>query len=46
MRWLIASLVLLQQAATLPPAYPRPGTAKLFDNDRVVVWDISWLKQQ
>jgi hypothetical protein len=46
MRWLIASLVLLQQAATLPPAYPRPGTAKLFDNDRVVVWDISWLEQQ
>ena len=46
MRWLMAGLFLLQQAAALPPAYPRPGTAKLFENGRVVVWDISWLKQQ
>jgi len=46
MRWLMAGLFLLQQAAALPPAYPRPGTAKLFENGRVVVWDISWLKQR
>ena len=46
MRWTIAVLVFLLQAAPLPPAYPRPGTAKLLENDRVVVWDISWLKQQ
>ena len=44
MRW-IAGLVFLLQAAALPPAYPRPGTTKLLENDRVQVWDISWLKQ-
>jgi hypothetical protein len=45
MRWVLTGLVLVVQAA-LPPAYPRPGTTKLFENARVVVWDISWLKQQ
>ena len=25
-----------------PLAFPRPGSKKLFDNDRVVVWDFSW----
>jgi hypothetical protein len=45
MRWMIAVLALLVQAAPLPPAYPRPGTTKLFENARVQVWDISWLKQ-
>ncbi len=46
MRFLVTGLVLFLQAAPLPPAYPRPGTSKLFENDRVVVWDIVWLKQQ
>ena len=46
MRWMIAALILLAQATPLPPAYPRPGTTKLLDNNRVQVWDISWLKQQ
>jgi hypothetical protein len=36
-------LLLLQQE--LPPPFPRDGTTKLFENDRVVVWDIAWLKQ-
>jgi len=26
----------------LPPAFPRPGSKKLFENARVVVWDYSW----
>jgi hypothetical protein len=34
------------QAAPLPPAYPRPGATKILENDRVVVWNIAWLKQQ
>jgi predicted metal-dependent enzyme (double-stranded beta helix superfamily) len=33
-------------AQSYPPAYPRPGTAKLFENARVVVWNIAWLKGQ
>ena len=37
---------LLAQAPDLPGAYPRPGTTKVLENTRVVVWDISWLKQQ
>jgi hypothetical protein len=46
MRWMITALALLAQATPLPPAYPRPGTSKLLENSRVIVWDISWLKQQ
>jgi hypothetical protein len=46
MRWLVTALALLVQSAPLPPAYPRPGTTKLLENARVIVWDISWLKQQ
>ena len=25
-----------------PPAFPRPGSLKVFDNDRVVIWNYSW----
>jgi hypothetical protein len=46
MRWILLTLMSLLQAAPLPSAYPRPGTTKLFENARVLVWDISWLKQQ
>ena len=37
---------LLAQTPDLPGAYPRPGATKVLENDRIVVWDISWLKQQ
>jgi hypothetical protein len=46
MRWLITALALAAQATPLPPAYPRQGTTKLLENDRVIVWDITWLKQK
>src|SRR5216117_1182697 len=45
MRFIAAALVLFIQAQTLPPPYPRDGTTKLFENDRVVVWDVAWLQQ-
>ncbi|MGA2191472.1 MAG: hypothetical protein ABSH33_23405 [Steroidobacteraceae bacterium] len=25
-----------------PPAFPRPGSLKVFDNERVVIWNFSW----
>src|SRR6478672_10649213 len=34
------------QTAAHPPAYPRPGTTKLLENDKVIVWNVAWLKQQ
>jgi hypothetical protein len=37
-------LTLLFQVQPLPPPYPRDGTTKLFENDRVIVWDVSWLQ--
>jgi hypothetical protein len=46
MRWMLTALILTVQAAPLPPAYPRPGATRIFENDRVQVWDIAWLKQQ
>src|SRR5678810_1086151 len=42
---LIAVLALLFQSQVLPPPFPRDGAMKLFQNDRVVVWDVAWLKQ-
>ena len=33
-------------AANVAPAYPRAGTTKILDNDRVQVWNIAWLKGQ
>jgi hypothetical protein len=46
MRWLIGAVLALAQAAPLPPAYPRAGATRMLENARVLVWDISWLKQQ
>jgi hypothetical protein len=31
-------------AQNYPHAYPREGTKKLFDNDRVTIWEVNWLK--
>jgi hypothetical protein len=39
-------LAALVQSAALPPAYPRAGATKIFENDRVQVWNIAWLKGQ
>ena len=44
MIWLVVQTAVPQ--ANLPPAYPRPGTTKILDNDRVQVWKIAWLKGQ
>ena len=44
MRFLGALLVLLLQSQTFPPPYPRDGVTKLLENDRVIVWDVSWLQ--
>lgn len=46
MRFIAATLLVLLQAPSLPPAYPRPGATKMLENDRVIVWNIAWLKQQ
>jgi hypothetical protein len=31
---------------THPPPFPRPGTSLMLENERVLVWDIAWLKQE
>ena len=38
----VCSLSIAQVDA--PPAYPRDGAKKIFENDSVIVWNISWLK--
>jgi len=45
MRPLILALLFFAQAQAYPPPYPRAGTTKILENDRLVVWDVSWLKQ-
>jgi cytochrome b561 len=35
-----------QVEPTYPPPFPRPGTSLLLENERVLVWNISWLKQE
>jgi hypothetical protein len=39
-------VAVLGHAQSYPPAFPRPGATKLFENDKVVVWNIAWLKAQ
>jgi hypothetical protein len=34
---------LAQPAQTLPQPFDRDGATKVFENDRVIVWDVSWL---
>ena len=31
-------------AQTYPHAFPRTGVTKLFENERVVAWDVTWLR--
>src|SRR3954451_148662 len=42
----VVAVMLVFQAAELPPPFPRPGTTKLLENDAVAVWNVSWLKQK
>ena len=32
----------LQNPTTYPLAFPRPGSKKILENDRVIVWDYTW----
>ena len=43
---LLVLVLLVGQAAPLPPPFPRPGTTQILENDAVAVWNVSWLKQQ
>ena len=41
-----ATVMLVAQAAQLPPPFPRPGTTSILENDAVAVWNVSWLEQK
>jgi hypothetical protein len=45
MRFIAALLAFLAQAQPLPSPFPREGAVKVLENDRVIVWDVAWLKQ-
>lgn len=32
----------IQNTSGYPLAYPRPGSKKILENDRIIVWDYSW----
>lgn len=32
----------IENKSGYPAAFPRPGTKKIFENDRVIVWDSTW----
>ena len=38
---LVALLLLIQP---LPPPFPRDGANKVFENEQVIIWDVSWAK--
>lgn len=40
----VLALVAVGAQQPLPPPFPRPGVTKLFENARVVVWNIAWPK--
>lgn len=41
---LIVLFSLVVGAQSYPPAFPRTGATKLLENERVVVWDVTWPK--
>jgi len=41
---LVAAISAIVNAQSYPPAFPRPTAKKLFETDRIVVWDIVWPK--
>lgn len=45
MRTLTLALLLFAQTQTYPPPYPRAGVTRMLENVRVIVWDVSWLRQ-
>jgi quercetin dioxygenase-like cupin family protein len=46
MKTILALLFLLTplQSQDLPHAFPREGAKQVFDNERVTIWDVTWLK--
>ena len=42
---LLFVLTLLQNPE-LPHAFPREGAKQIFDNERVTIWDVTWIKGQ
>jgi hypothetical protein len=40
----LVSLLSLQAAQNLPPAFPREGAKQVIHNERVTVWDTTWVK--
>jgi hypothetical protein len=40
----IFSAACLLIAQDYPHAYPREGAKKVFDNDRVTIWEVNWIK--
>lgn len=43
-KMVVTQATTLAQTQSLPPAYPRADATKLFENDKVVVWNIAWVK--
>ena len=43
MRWIVIAAHTRRAGAAAP--YPRQGATPMFDNDRIQVWDIAWLKR-
>jgi hypothetical protein len=39
-----APLAMLVAAQTYPHAFPRAGVTKLFENERVIAWDVRWVR--
>jgi len=46
MRWIVTVVLFGAQAAALPPPFPREGATRMFDNARVQVWDVAWLRRE
>ena len=46
MRWIVTVVLLGAQTSALPPPFPREGATRMFDNARVQVWDVAWLRRE
>ena len=44
MKWTTAGVLVSMAFQAYPPAFPREGSTKVFENERVIVWDHRWMK--
>jgi quercetin dioxygenase-like cupin family protein len=44
LKTVLSLLLFFPQVSELPHAFPREGARQIFDNERVTIWDVTWIQ--